>query len=78
MKRIFKAGIFQDENVGYIAVAAAAPGLSGTGQTPDQAASDLLFRFLAPFDDMPRQPAPEATLVEIFDVEVSISSFDPN
>jgi hypothetical protein len=78
MQTVFKVCAFADEEVGYVAIAAAAPGLSGTGHTPAQAASDLLWRFLASFDNMPNPPAPDAALVEVVDVEVSISSFEPS
>jgi hypothetical protein len=78
MEREFTVGIFRDPEVGCVAKAAAAPGLSGTGHTPGAAATDLLSRFLAPFDDMPHPPTPEAELVCVQRVTVSFSSFsDP-
>jgi hypothetical protein len=77
MERDFTVGVFRDDQVGCVARAAAAPGLEGTGHTPDEAASDFLFRFFAPFDDMPQPPTPEAELVCVQRVTVSVSSF-PN
>jgi hypothetical protein len=75
MERIFKVCAFVDQEVGYVAVAAAAPGLSGTGRTPDQAASNLLWQFLASFDDMPRSPTPDSELVAVVDVQMSLATF---
>lgn len=75
MQRIFKVCAFVHEDVGYVALAAAAPGLSGTGHTPDQAAQALFWQFLASFDDMPRPPAPDSELVAVVDVHVSLATF---
>lgn len=75
MRTIFKVCAFADDEVGYVAVAAAAPGLSGTGHTPDQATTDLLWRFLASFDDMPKPPDPNSELVAVVDVQVSLATF---
>jgi hypothetical protein len=74
MERIFKICTFANEDVGYVAVAAAAPGFSGTGCTPDQAAADLLWQFLAAFDDMSRSPSPDSELVAVVDVQMSLAS----
>jgi hypothetical protein len=76
MERNLAVGIFYDAEVGYIASAAAAPGLFANGHTPGQATSDFVSQFFAPFDDMPRPPAPETELVCIQYVTVSISSTD--
>jgi len=78
MQQRFLTAIFRDEDNGYVAMAAAAPGVSGTGNTPDQAASDLLAQFLSPFDDLPHPPTPDAELVAIQEAEVSVSSFHTN
>jgi len=75
MDCFFKTCVFTDEEVGYVALAAAAPGKSGTGHTPDQAAQDLLWQFLASFDDMPRPLVPDSELVAVVDVRVSLATF---
>jgi hypothetical protein len=74
MERELTVGIFWDADVGYIAVAAAAPGLFAHGHTPDHAASDLVDRFAAPFDDMPPPPTPESEFVCVHRLTVRISS----
>ena len=76
MERNLTVGIFWDAEVGYIAVAAAAPGVSANGNTPNEATSHFVSRFFAPFDDMPRPPAPDSELVCVQHVTVSISSSD--
>jgi hypothetical protein len=76
MVRNLTVAIFWDAEVGYIAVSAAAPGLSANGNTPDAATSEFVSRFFAPFDDIPRPPVPETPFVCFQHIGVSISFTD--